>query len=139
MYNFKNEVYMNPVVHFEMPYKDAKRASTFYRKTFGWKMMEFGPEMGNYITAVTTDSDDKGRPTKPGSINGGLFSKTGEQKDACPSVVIGVSDIHNHMKMVTAAGGTILGEAVQIPGVGWYVSFLDTEGNKVSLLQPSDM
>jgi predicted enzyme related to lactoylglutathione lyase len=29
-----------------------------------------------------------------------------------------------------------LGEPMDIPGVGPYVSFFDTEGNRVSLLQP---
>jgi len=31
----------------------------------------------------------------------------------------------------------VLGEPMEIPGVGQYVSFMDTEGNRVSLLQPS--
>jgi len=30
----------------------------------------------------------------------------------------------------------VLGEPMEIPGVGPYVSFYDTEGNRVSLLQP---
>jgi hypothetical protein len=30
----------------------------------------------------------------------------------------------------------VLGEPMEIPGVGRYVSFTDTEGNRVSLLQP---
>ncbi|TMH31553.1 MAG: VOC family protein, partial [Betaproteobacteria bacterium] len=34
------------------------------------------------------------------------------------------------------AGGTVLGEPMNIPGVGAYVSFTDTEGNRVSMLQP---
>ena len=38
--------------------------------------------------------------------------------------------------MIEKAGGKVLGEPMEIPGVGWYVSFLDTEGNRVSLLQP---
>ena len=32
--------------------------------------------------------------------------------------------------------GEVLGEAMSIPGVGQYVSFMDTEGNRVSMLQP---
>ena len=43
------------------------------------------------------------------------------------------------MKIVKDAGGTILGEPWEIPGTGWYVSFIDTEGNKVSMLQPAPM
>ena len=39
---------------------------------------------------------------------------------------------------VTDAGGTVLGEPVEIPGIGHYVSFTDSEGNRVSLLQPAD-
>lgn len=44
---------MNPVVHFELPYFDAKRAPKFYQSVFGWKMQELGEEMGNYIIATT--------------------------------------------------------------------------------------
>ena len=31
------------------------------------------------------------------------------------------------------------GEPYEIPGVGWYVSIIDTEGNRVSMLQPTGM
>ena len=37
---------------------------------------------------------------------------------------------------VHKAGGKVLGEPMEIPGVGQYVSFTDTEGNRVSMLQP---
>jgi len=40
------------------------------------------------------------------------------------------------MAKVRSAGGTVLGEPMDIPGVGAYVSFIDTEGNRVSMLQP---
>mgnify|MGYP006155677469 CR=1 FL=1 len=41
------------------------------------------------------------------------------------------------MKRIADAGGEVLGEPMEIPGVGQYVSFFDTERNRVSLLQPS--
>jgi len=50
--------------------------------------------------------------------------------------VIAVDDIRASMKKVAGAGGKVLGEPMEIPGVGQYVSFVDTEGNRVSLLQP---
>jgi uncharacterized protein len=50
--------------------------------------------------------------------------------------VIAVDDIHDAVRRVTDAGGTVLGEPMEIPGVGHYVSFTDTEGNRVSMLQP---
>ena len=58
---------MNPVVHFEMPAEDRKRMADFYTKVFGWKTQQLGEDMGNYVLATTTDSDEK-RPKKPGAI-----------------------------------------------------------------------
>ena len=40
------------------------------------------------------------------------------------------------MKKVTEAGGKVLGEPMEIPGYGLYVSFFDSEGNRVSMMQP---
>jgi predicted enzyme related to lactoylglutathione lyase len=93
--------------------------------------------MGNYVLAITTDSDEKG-PKKPGAINGGFFQKTDDKPAQYPSVVIAVEDIKQHMKNVESAGGKVLGEPWDIPGVGSYVSFLDTEGNRVGMIQPAN-
>jgi predicted enzyme related to lactoylglutathione lyase len=51
-------------------------------------------------------------------------------------VVIAVDDIEVAMDKVSDAGGKVLGEPMEIPGIGQYVSFSDTEGNRVSMLQP---
>ena len=53
-----------------------------------------------------------------------------------PALVIGVADISASMRKVGEAEGEVLGEPMDIPGVGKYVSFFDTERNRVSLLQP---
>lgn len=124
-----------PVVHFEMPYDDADRAAAFYSAAFGWGMNQFGPEMGNYVTAETSETKD-GRPTEPGHINGGLFPRDPEAPGQHPSVVVGVDDIQAAVARVNEAGGEVLGEPIDIPGVGLYVAFLDTEGNRASILQP---
>src|SRR5688500_11884847 len=127
---------MNPVVHFEMPAVDRKRMSDFYTNTFGWQTQTMGEEMGGYVLASTAPSDETGRPTSPGAINGGFYQKTEDPVSHAPSVVISVDNINDHMKKVTAAGGKIIGEPQDIPGVGKWVSFFDTEGNRVSMLQP---
>jgi len=126
---------MDPVVHFEMPYDDAARMAKFYQSVFGWKMKQFGEDMGNYITADTTGAPEGG-PKKPGAINGGFFPRKPDWPAQYPSVVIAVDDIKASMKKVSSAGGKVLGEPMEIPEVGQYVSFVDTEGNRVSLLQP---
>ncbi len=125
---------MNPVVHFEMPAEDRKRMADFYSSVFGWQTQMLGEEMGNYVVVSTTETGEDGRPKAPGAINGGFFQKSAE--NSLPSVVIGVGDIKAHAKKVADAGGKVMGEPVEIPGIGWYVSFVDTEGNRVSLLQP---
>ncbi len=136
----------NPVVHFEMGYNDKQRMVDFYTKAFGWKMNAMGPEMGNYVVAQTAETDDKGMIKTPGTINGGFYAKTDSPTSQAPSVVIAVEDINQAVKDVVASGGKILGgmtqdgghtdEPQEIPGVGMWISFQDTEGNRVSLLQP---
>jgi predicted enzyme related to lactoylglutathione lyase len=133
---------MNPVVHFEIPSENAGRMSEFYTKAFGWKTQQLGPEMGNYVLVQTTEVAENGFPREPGRINGGFAQKSKDNRST--SVVIAVENIQDSMKKVTAAGGTVLGgqkpgEPDDIPGVGLYVSFLDTEGNRVGMLQPAPM
>ncbi|MBX4186805.1 MAG: VOC family protein [Candidatus Doudnabacteria bacterium] len=129
---------MNPVVHFEMPYEDGKRVTDFYSKAFGWNLHATSPEMGNYITAATTETDENRMVKKPGTINGGFYPKSSGAPTE-PSVVIAVEEIEQAMKKITDAGGKILGKPVDIPGIGMYVSFTDTEGNRASILQPKGM
>lgn len=124
---------MNPVVHFEIPFDNRARMAKFYESAFGWQMQMLGEDMGNYVLATTTETGESG-PTKPGAINGGFYPKNPEAP--CPSVVIAVDDIRQSINGVRAAGGKVLGEPMEISGIGQYVSFVDTEGNRLSMLQP---
>jgi len=126
---------MDPVVHFEMPYDDAARVTAFYRAAFGWDTEALGADMGNYVLATTAPSDSKGSTT-PGAINGGFFQRSAEMPAQFPSVVVAVDDIGASMDKVRKVGGNVLGDPMEIPGVGKYVSFMDSEGNRVSMLQP---
>ena len=126
---------MNPVVHFEMPYDDRMRMAKFYEQAFGWQTRALGEEMGNYVLATTTETGEAG-PKRPGAINGGFFPKKPDWPAQHPSIVIAVGDINESLERVRQAGGTVLGEPMEIPSVGQYVSFIDTEGNRVSMLQP---
>ena len=126
---------MNPVVHFEMPYDNRQRMAAFYQAAFGWQTQMLGEEMGHYVVAHTTETVD-GMVSTPGTINGGFFERKPDWPAQHPSVVIAVDDIRAAMQQVAAAGGEVLGEPMEIPGIGQYVSFMDTEGNRVSMLQP---
>jgi len=131
---------MNPVVHFEMPYDDAQRIVRFYQSVFGWKLQMLGADMGNYVLAATAEQDamPEGKSFR-GVINGGFFPRQVDMPGQHPSVVIAVPDIQAAMKAVNKAGGRVLGTPMEIPGVGQYVAFYDTERNRVSMLQPLPM
>jgi predicted enzyme related to lactoylglutathione lyase len=133
---------MDPVVHFEMPYEDGDRLNEFYSKAFGWQIKKMGEELGNYVVATTTETDESGMVQKPGTINGGFFEKT-QDVQYPPSIVIAVVDIKAAAQKVEEAGGKVLGGAYKpgepddIPGIGLYSSFIDSEGNRVGMLQPA--
>jgi predicted enzyme related to lactoylglutathione lyase len=131
------EQIMNSVVHFEFPAEDKQRIYRFYERVFGWKTQKLPPKFNDYVLAYTTEVDDRGRPQSPGAINGGFFKKSADKPAQYPSVVIAVTDIKQAMKSVTDAGGKVLGEPMEIPNYGLYVSFFDTEGNRVAMMQPT--
>ena len=134
---------MDPVVHFEMPAKDKKRVSEFYSKVFGWQMQQLGNEMGSYLLANTTEVDENRMPKQSGAINGGFFDFQNKEGFDVPHLVISVDNLEESMKKVEEAGGKIIGgvsgpgKIDDIPGVGRYVSFDDSEGNHLGMLQPS--
>jgi hypothetical protein len=122
-----------------MPAEDRKRMLKFYQTVFGWQTQQLGPEMGDYVVVTTAESDETGRPKMGGAINGGFYQKTEDPISNHPSVVIAVDDINNTVKKIKNAGGKVLNEPMDIPGVGSYASFIDTEGNRLSILRPLDM
>ena len=131
---------MDPVVHFEMPYDDRERMEEFYRSVFGWELQALGEAMGNYVLATTAKPGFRVRHDAPsGAIQGGFFPRKPDWPAQHPSVVIAVQDLRASIGKVNAAGGRTLGEPMTIPGIGEYVSFHDTEGNRVAMLQPLAM
>ena len=134
---------MNPVVHFEMPYEDSDRMAVFYETVFGWKMTKLGPEMMDYVIAKTAEANEKHdsiyEDVARGTIGGGFFPKNQDPSNQYPSLVIAVDDIQESMELINKNGGKVLGEPMDIPGTGTYVSFIDTEGNRASIIQPLPM
>jgi predicted enzyme related to lactoylglutathione lyase len=125
---------MDPVIHFEMPAKDQERVRKFYESAFGWQTTPLGPEAGDFVLAFTIETDEKTRmPKKCGAINGGFYKKT--KPDEHVRLTILVEDIREAMKKVEAAGGKVLGEPIEMPGVGLFATFTDTEGNLATLNQ----
>jgi uncharacterized protein len=131
---------MCAVVHFEMPYRDRERAARFYSAAVGWTTQMLGPDMGDYMLVTTAPPGERpGLPPQAsmGAIHGGFFPFKPDWPMQHPSVVIGVPDVRAAMQRIRDAGGEVLGEPMEIPGVGLYVVFRDTEGNHNSMMQPN--
>jgi uncharacterized protein len=115
---------MNPVVHFEIPYDDRERMAKFYQQAFGWKAQMLGPEMGDYVTVETGETDENHMHKKAGIINGGLYKKDPSKGAQHTSIVLATGNIQETMEKIKAAGGTVHGEPQMIPGIGNFVETL---------------
>lgn len=125
---------MDPVIHFELPAADIGRARAFYENAFGWQTKQLGDDMGNFVLAFTVETDEETRmPQKRGAINGGFYPRT--EPDQQIKLTILVDDIQSAVERIKAAGGEILGEPVDVPGVGLFASFRDPEGNVATINQ----
>jgi predicted enzyme related to lactoylglutathione lyase len=123
---------MDNVVHFEIPVDDVDRAKQFYGSVFDWGLQTM--EEMNYTLAITTAVDEQTqRPTEPGAINGGLMRRTPETP--APIITINVASVDDSLKQIEAAGGSVVTPRTEMPGMGAYGYFKDTEGNVVGLYE----
>jgi predicted enzyme related to lactoylglutathione lyase len=128
---------MDKVVHFEIPVEDAARAKEFYRSIFDWQLDDMDMGGGNvYTTVTTTPIDEQSRiPTEPGAINGGLMQRSPDTP--APVITIGVAAIDDALKKIEADGGSVVQPRTEIPGMGAFAYFKDSEGNVVGLWETS--
>jgi len=122
---------MDKVIHFEVPFDDGERATTFYREAFGWSL----DSMPNfqYTMVTTTETDGQGRPSAPGAINGGMLHRQGPITG--PVITIGVADIDEALARVEKLGGKVAIGRQPVGGMGFSAYFHDTEGNLIGLWQ----
>jgi predicted enzyme related to lactoylglutathione lyase len=106
-----------------MPVDDPDRAEKFYAGVFGWKFQRFEGAPSYYGMATTGDDSKTG-------INGALFARS--QADYT-SVTMEVDDIGQKLAEVEAAGGKVVNGKTPIPGMGYFATCEDTEGNKFGL------
>lgn len=126
---------MDSVVHFEIAADQPQRAKKFYGDVFAWNFVETSPEMGNYILVHTTETDKEGMPERKGAINGGIMKKDPTAKQTI--LTVAVTNLKETLEKVKAAGGKVISEQVEVSGIGQYIRIEDTEGNVVSLMEPT--
>jgi predicted enzyme related to lactoylglutathione lyase len=108
--------------HFEVPVDDPDRAEKFYENVFGWKFDRYPGAPDYYGMATTGDST-------PG-INGALFQR---REGAGTSLTMEVGSIEDAIQTIESEGGAVVQGKTAIPGMGWFATCTDTEGNTFGL------
>lgn len=108
--------------HFEIPVDDPDRAERFYGSVFGWTFDRYPGAPQYYGMATTGDSN-------PG-INGALFQR-GDTKEV--TLTMSVDSIEEAEDKILEAGGEVIQGKTPIPGMGWFATYRDTEGNQFGL------
>lgn len=124
---------MGKVTHFEIPSDDLERAKKFYGSVFGWEVNTWPmPNGGNY-TGLTTVPVDKETmiPTEPGAINGGMTERS--EVTPGPVITVEVESIDEALRDIEANGGSTTVPRTEIPGMGAFGYFKDSEGNIMGL------
>ena len=105
-------------VHVEIPAQDTNRALEFYKSMFGW---QFEAMQGPFEYHMARMSDDAGGAVFPG--------ETGAMR-----VYFDVDDINAGAARLQELGGNA-DEPQPVPGMGWFATGTDPEGNPIGLWQ----
>ena len=116
----------NRVTHFEIPAKNPEKISDFYKDVFNWEISKWNGPM-DYWLVMTGD------PKSPG-IDGGIYKPQGPVSGIVNTVQI--DSIEESIEKIKNAGGEIINEVQEIPGVGKMVYAADVEGNYFGIMEP---
>jgi predicted enzyme related to lactoylglutathione lyase len=109
-----------PVVHWEIGAKDAKRLQAFYAALFDWKIDADNPmEYGMVRTGGF------------GGIEGGIMNAKGDETYL--TIYVQVSDLQAYLDRAESLGGHAVLPPTPIPGVGSIAAFRDPEENLIGL------
>jgi len=108
-------------VHLEIPAADTGKASDFYGSLFGWQFQAFEGSPSEYL--MTQFSETSG---------GAIFKPDGPTQGM--RVYFDVDDIRADAARVRELGGDA-GEAMPVPGMGWFAYCTDPAGNDFGLWQ----
>ena len=122
---------MDKVVHFEVPFDDGERATSFYHEAFGWQLNSM-PQM-QYTMVTTTPTDDQGMVAEVGGINGGMLHRQGPITG--PVITIGVENIDDSLARIEKLGGKVAIGKQAVGDMGFSAYVEDTEGNVIGLWQ----
>ncbi len=112
----------NPVVHWEFWTKSPEKVAEFYGKVFDWKIQAIP---GMQYQMVETGG--------LGGINGGIMTPKEGPWPGNMSFYIDVDDLNAYRQRIQDAGGKILVEQQEVPGMGAFSLFSDPDGRVVGI------
>jgi hypothetical protein len=113
-------------VHYHIHADDMDRCSAFYSGVFGWKFNKWDGPM-QYMLISTGEGM---------GIDGGMMPREQPGQSGCNT--IDVPNLDEYIDKVKVAGGSLVMEKTQIPGVGWFCYAMDTDGNTFGMMQPEN-
>jgi len=116
---------MPRVVHFEINADEPERAVKFYSEVFGWNIQKWDGPVDYYLAST-------GEKSEPG-IDGGITRRMSPSDGTVNT--ISVPSIEEFMARVAANGGKVMTPKMTLPGVGYFASCQDTEGNVFAIMQ----
>jgi predicted enzyme related to lactoylglutathione lyase len=109
------------MVHVEIPAADTARAKAFWSGLFGWEFQEFEGSPTEYHMAQFSET-----------TGGAIMAAEGDQRGT--RVYFDVDDIREGTARIGELGGEP-GEALPVPGMGWFAICKDVDGNEFGLWQ----
>jgi predicted enzyme related to lactoylglutathione lyase len=120
---------MPTVYHFDIPVDDADRAQQFYNDVFGWKMKKVNSRVEPKVELWMCETEDEnGRK----GITGGMM-KRGSLSTVTNYIL--VNSIDEYTSKINKSGGKVTLHRTEIPHVGYYAMFLDSENNLFGLFE----
>src|ERR687898_921128 len=102
------------MVHLEIPAGDTARAREFWGSLFGWEWQAFEGLSEYHMTRFSE------------TTGGAIMAAEGSERS--PRVYFDVDDINAGVARVKELGGET-SEGMPVPGMGWFATCSDTEGN----------
>ncbi len=110
-----------PVVHWELWSEDPEKIATFYQRVFDWKIQHI-PDLKYHVVE-----------TGVGGINGGIMKPQRGPWPGKLAFYIDVDDLDEYGEKIKRAGGKIVVEKMDVPGVGQLSLFEDPEGRVLGM------
>ncbi len=121
---------MPTINHFEIPADDVDRAQKFYGTVFDWNMQKWSnPENPQKDYWIFETKDESGNR----SMSGGMMKRQAPEHTITNYVTVPAID--EYISKIEQAGGKIMIKKTEIPDMGFFAIFIDTENNQFGLFE----